>query len=169
MQQVEGITDSEFFIKVTGVQEVCVLSPPGLCQPVWLLSGCSSSTWRFWVWPPSGWFLSSDFPPCPPPLGWPLRPKHIQMSTTKTPPDVWKRVVKFFTLQIGFDSSRILEITAPQRSSFGVGAQHLHTLQVSCLWWTDHLFTCLYEQKHVNLTMCHWDYKSEILHMHLEN
>lgn len=82
-------------------------------------------------------------------------------------PEVWKRVVKFFTLKIGFDSSRILKITAPQWSSFGVGAQHLHTLQVSCLWWIEQL--CLYDQKHVNLTMCHWDFKSEILNIHLEN
>lgn len=38
-----------------------------------------------------------------------------------------------FTLQIGFNSSRVFKITTSQRGSFCIGAQHLHTLQVGCL------------------------------------
>lgn len=119
-----------------------MFSPPGLCRPAWLLSDCSSWVWHFLEWPPSGWSPSFDFPPCPHPLSWLLHTKiHIHASPTKTLTAlVWvkKRVMVCFTLQIGFDSSRIFKIAASQWSSFSIGAEHLHTLQVSCLGGMDH-------------------------------
>lgn len=66
---------------------LCVYTPPGLFRRAWRLSGCSSSVWRFSAWPLSGWFLSSDFPPCRRLWGWHLEPHtHFNMPATTTIP-----------------------------------------------------------------------------------
>lgn len=60
---------------------------------------------------------------------------HFNMSfATNTPlKAALKKKIRCFTLQIGFNSSRVFKITTSQRGSFCIGAQHLHTLQVGCL------------------------------------